>query len=273
MFQRLAVAEIEPLWLITLRAGCGVAFFVPFANRVLAELRRHPTAIKHLLVVGTVNPLTTGVVSGIALQYASSGVVAVLMSLAPLFTALFATVALREPALGRLQLAGLAASFGGVAVLILTRSSGLSGALEGDWRGQSMSIVNAVLMAGATVYARQHLGGVNPLAAACGQLGSGFLVALPIALLIGHRPDLTALSTGAQFSVLFSGAIGLGASFIIFLGLIRRHGPTTASLALYVMPVTAALLGALFLGETITLPVMAGTSLVLAGVFLFTRGR
>jgi drug/metabolite transporter (DMT)-like permease len=42
-------------------------------------------------------------------------------------------------------------------------------------------------------------------------------------------------------------------------------------LALYVMPVAATLLGALFLGESITAPMTVGSTLVLAGVFLFTR--
>jgi drug/metabolite transporter (DMT)-like permease len=71
--------------------------------------------------------------------------------------------------------------------------------------------------------------------------------------------------------VLYSGAIGLSASFILFLGMIGRHGPTASLLALNVMPVAAALLGTLLLGELLTPPMVAGASLVLLGVFLFTR--
>jgi len=74
-------------------------------------------------------------------------------------------------------------------------------------------------------------------------------------------------------AVSVSGAIGLSASFILFLRMIARHGPTASSLALYVMPVAASLLGALFLRESITGPMTLGSTMVLAGVFLFTRDK
>ena len=65
--------------------------------------------------------------------------------------------------------------------------------------------------------------------------------------------------------------IGLSASFVLLLRIIKNHGPTAAMLNLYVVPATAAGLGVVALGETITPTMLLGAALVLGGVFVFTR--
>jgi drug/metabolite transporter (DMT)-like permease len=92
-----------------------------------------------------------------------------------------------------------------------------------------------------------------------------------VSLSLGGRVVIGTVTLQGWLAVTLSGAIGLSASFVLFLRMIARHGPTTSTLALYVMPVAASLLGALFLRESITSPMIAGSTLVLTGVFLFTR--
>ncbi len=52
---------------------------------------------------------------------------------------------------------------------------------------------------------------------------------------------------------------------------IASEGATGASTVTYLLPVVAIVLGVLALGETITLSVLAGTALVLAGIALTCR--
>lgn len=276
VFQRLAVAEVAPAPLAALRFLAALLFFVPFLPRVWRGLAGRPRLLLDVVVVGALNPATTAILSGLALQYASSGLVAVLISLGPLLTALLAKLMLDEPPLRRDQLAGLAVALGGVALLVLTRGTGLAaddpaaGAV-GELRGHFLALGVALIMALATVYTRRRLAGVDPLAASAGQIVGGMVVILPATALLGGLPDPAVISVAAWAAIVVSGAVGLGASFVLFLGMIERHGPTAALLALYVMPVAAAGLGMLFLGETITTPMAAGAALVLAGVVLFTR--
>ena len=115
------------------------------------------------------------------------------------------------------------------------------------------------------------LAGTDPLAMAAGQLAGGLLVVAPIALTVGGPLVLAEISVWAWIAIVASGTIGLGASFVLFLGMVERHGTTAALLAMYVMPVAATALGALLLGEQVTPSVAAGAGLVLAGVVLFTR--
>jgi drug/metabolite transporter (DMT)-like permease len=158
-----------------------------------------------------------------------------------------------------------------VAVLLVTRSTGLGPLQDGDLRGHAMALAVALLMAVVTVYARLRLSGADPLAMAAGQIVGGLLCGVPVTLLLGETVALSEVSVQTWVAIVASGSVGLGASFVLFLGMIERHGPTASLLALYVMPVAAATLGALFLDETITPPMTAGAALVLLGVVLFTR--
>jgi drug/metabolite transporter (DMT)-like permease len=78
-----------------------------------------------------------------------------------------------------------------------------------------------------------------------------------------QQPVLAEISAAAWLAIVLSGAIGLSASFVLFVHMIGRHGPTAALLATYVMPMVATLLGVLVLGETITPTMLAGSALVL----------
>ena len=62
-------------------------------------------------------------------------------------------------------------------------------------------------------------------------------------VLAGEPLPTAGLSAQSWLAVLLSGAIGLGASFVLLLAVIRRHGPTAALLLLYVVPLSAAGLG------------------------------
>lgn len=269
--QRLAVAEIPPLELVTFRVMASLVFFLPFLASFRLDAFGGRRLVFDCLVIGAFNPGLCGVLSGMALQYASSGVMAVLVALSPVFTALLALLVLREATLQRAQIAGLAVAFSGVVLLMATGSTGLGDALNGDLRGQALALLVALLMAGTAIYARRRLKRADPLAAAGLQMTGALLTVGPAALLVRSDLALTEVSAAAWLSVLFSGAVGLGLSFVVYLGMIARHGPTSASLSLNVMPVVAALLGALLLHESLTGPMLAGGGLVLVGVYLFTR--
>lgn len=271
VLQRIAVAEIEPLPLATLRFVAAVVAYLPFLPRIRRGLAKGPR-LRDVAVVGALNPAFTGILSGLALQLASSGVVAVLTSLGPLFAALLSGLLPGERPLRRVQLGGLGLAFAGVALLIVTGSNGLDTGTS-DLRGHALGLLIAVAMALSTVYARRSFGAVDPLAASAGQITAALLCVALATALVGEPIALDRISGPAWLAVIASGAIGLSAAFVLFVGMIERHGPTGAMLALYVAPVAAAILGALLLGETLTVPMIVGAALVLLGVFRFTMGR
>ena len=269
--QRVAVLAIDPLPMVTLRLLAAVAFFIPMIPRVVRGLAHQPRLLVDLGVVGLLNPAATGLLSALALRHASSGVVAVLLALGPVLTAVLAHMLLEERRLRWDQLTGLGVAFSGVVVLVATRSTGLSGVASGDSRGQWMALAIAALTAASAIYSRRTLIHADPVAAAAGQMAASLVVVGVLTVALGGWAQAGPVPIRAWLAVGLSGAIGLSASFILFFKMIARDGATTSTLALYVMPVVATLLGALFLKESITLAMTVGSALVLAGVFLFTR--
>jgi drug/metabolite transporter (DMT)-like permease len=272
MLQRIAVAEVPPLTLVALRLLAAAAVFVPFAARIGRAVVARPPLLFHFCLIGALNPVLSGLFTALALQRASSGLVAVLQTLSPISTAGLAHILLREEAPGRQSLVGLAVALGGVVLLLLTASSGVGAGPASDVGGLLLGMGAPLAASLGSIYVRQHLRGTPPLIAAGGQITAACLLALPVSVIARQQAVLAEISGRAWLAIVLSGAIGLSASFVLFVHMIGRRGPTAALLATYVMPVVAAVLGVLVLGETITPPMLAGSALVLVGVVIFTQG-
>jgi drug/metabolite transporter (DMT)-like permease len=67
------------------------------------------------------------------------------------------------------------------------------------------------------------------------------------------------------------GSVGTAVAFVAFTTLAGRVGSTRASVAVYLVPVVAIALGALFRDETIAAISLVGTVLVTAGAYLTSR--
>jgi drug/metabolite transporter (DMT)-like permease len=178
MLQRLAVAEVAPLPLVALRLVAAVAVFVPFAARIGRAVAARPRLLFHFCLIGAINPVLSGLLTALALQRASSGLVAVLTTLSPISTAFLAYLLLREEAPGRQSLVGLAIALGGVVVLLLTASSGLSVGPATDVGGLLLAMGAPLAASLGSIYVRRHLRGISPLVAAGGQMSAASLLAV-----------------------------------------------------------------------------------------------
>ena len=74
-----------------------------------------------------------------------------------------------------------------------------------------------------------------------------------------------------MLSLLILGVLGTGVAYVLNYRLIGDIGPTAASTTTYLLPVVAVVLGALVVDEQVTVWMVAGMVLVLAGVFLVQR--
>ena len=89
LLQRVAVAEVTPVQLVALRLICAALVLLPFAGRLRQAIAGRPRLILDFFAIGVLNPVLSGVFTALALQRASSGVVAVLQTLSPIATAVW----------------------------------------------------------------------------------------------------------------------------------------------------------------------------------------
>ena len=75
-------------------------------------------------------------------------------------------------------------------------------------------------------------------------------------------------STTAWVALVLLAVLCTGVAYILYFRLIARTGPTNAAAVTFLIPAFAAVFGWLFLGEAITLAMLFGGAVILAGTAL-----
>ena len=272
LFMRMAVPAFGPVALAFVRVAGAAGVLLP-----LLVLRGEGPLLKRhwrpLLVLGLSNSALPFLCFGYALTTLPAGLAAIFNAATPLSTALIARAWLGVP-LTRWRSLGLALGFGGVAGLAVYKSlfsgtsSAATAALQFD---AATALAIAACLAGtlmyghAASYAKQALPGVPSMVMAAGtQLAAAVALALPAAL------TWPAVMPGARdwLAVAALAVLASAAGYILYFRLITRVGPTGASSVTFLVPVFAAAWGALLLGEAVTLPMLIGGTVILAGTAL-----
>jgi drug/metabolite transporter (DMT)-like permease len=95
----------------------------------------------------------------------------------------------------------------------------------------------------------------------------GALFTLPLSLILDWPWSLSP-SLPASASWLALSILGTVVAYVIYYTLIERTSATFVSTVTYIIPINGLILGALVLGEVITIAVLASSALILLGVLL-----
>jgi drug/metabolite transporter (DMT)-like permease len=262
LFMRIAAPAFGPVALAALRVSGAALFLVPMlaARGQIPELRRHWRAIA---AVGIVNSALPFLGFSYAALSINAGLSAIFNSATPLFAAVVAWAWLADrmtPA----RVLGLFIGFAGVVWIVWDKA----GFRPGGSTGAVLACLAATLCYGiAPSLARRHLLGVAPLAIATGsQLGAAIFLALPAVL---FWPSATP-PPQAWLPVAALAFFCTSLAYILYFRLIANAGPANAVAVTYLVPIFAVAWGGIFLGETLSWPVVAGCAVVFAGTALAT---
>jgi drug/metabolite transporter (DMT)-like permease len=198
----------------------------------------------------------------------ASGVASLIVALGPSAT-LALSLAVGLERFARQRIAGIALAFAGVAVVVVL-GSGAHVSLHG-LRGPLLVLVAPLTFAAYNVLYKPLLGRYDlPALTAAGGL-AGSLLFLPFE--DSGAPDrFGALGAGGWIAL---AALGLGATlggYVTWSIALRSLEPSRAMSYLYCVPPLAVAIGALFLGESLSLWLLLGGALVVGGVALAQRG-
>ncbi len=264
MFMRLAVVEFGTLPTAVLRSGIGALALLPllFLRR---QTRQAVRTWRPLMIAGLLNAAIPTACISFALLTLSSGLASIMNATVPLFGALVAFLWFgNRPS--RLAALGLCIGFAGV-VLLAGDSAGFKGG-AGNWTAAlAMLSAAAGACSGAisTLYAKRRLAEASPVVIAAGsQIGATVALALPALLLWPDTPP----GLKAWLAVAAAGVVCTGLGYVVFFRVLERAGPTRALTVTFVMPLFAMFYGLVFLGEKVTLPMLACAAVVIGGTAL-----
>jgi drug/metabolite transporter (DMT)-like permease len=163
-----------------------------------------------------------------------------------------------------LRVGGILVGFLGVATMIGGDALSVAGA---HLPGEVAVLVASLSYALSAVYARGFSRrGLPPLATATGQIAASALMMIPIALLIDTPWRSPFPAAGVVAALLGLGAISTCLAYVIYYRLVATAGSVNLMLVTLLIPVTAILLGALFLGERLAPNHFIGMAAIVLGL-------
>jgi drug/metabolite transporter (DMT)-like permease len=205
----------------------------------------------------------------VGLQYVTASLERLILYLNPTLVLLLGWVLYRK-SWTRRQLAGMATSYAGVLLVFghEVRLEGSNVAL-----GAALVVASTVSYAVYLVYSGElvkRLGSLRLVglatSVACVLCIVQFLLLRPVASALAVAPQVIWLS-------LLNAVVCTAVPVLLVMMAIERIGPALSAQTGMVGPLSTILMGVVILGEPFTAWIAAGTVLVIAGIFVFTRGK
>lgn len=257
---KVAVDEVAPPVVVFARTALASLVLVPLAVHrgvLLPALRRW----RPLLAFAAIEMAGPWLLLAHAEQQLPSGLTGLLVATVPLLAAVVAVVHGDRRGLRPIRLLGLAVGFAGVAVVVgVGQESGTIDALS-----VAEVLAVAVGYSVAPFIADRHLSDIPAVGVIAAALGIVAVAYLPAA--VATAPE-SMPSADAVWALVGLALICTGLAFIVFFALIDEAGPARAMLFTYVNPVVAVGLGVVVLNEKLTVGLIAGAPLVIAGCWL-----
>jgi Permeases of the drug/metabolite transporter (DMT) superfamily len=264
---KLGLEMLAPVQVAFVRLAVGGGALLIVSALTGTRLPRSRSTWRHLFVMAMLMNSIPFTLFAIGETHVSSVLAGIINASTPLTTLAVILLAFPEEHPNVDRVLGLLAGFLGILVVV--------GVWQGLGTGELTGIaacLGAVTCYGiAFPYSRRHIAGLpdSGVSLATGQVLIGAAVLLPFGV-AGGMPG--PISAGPVLGLLGLGALGSGIAFALNYQVIRAAGPSTASTVTYLTPLFAVVVGAIFLGESVTWYEPVGGLVVLFGVAV-AQGR
>ncbi|MEK7070781.1 MAG: DMT family transporter [Patescibacteria group bacterium] len=197
----------------------------------------------------------------------------VLYAASPLITAILSYFILKEMFTLK-KVFGLFLGFIGVSVIIFLPAINSSNQMGGSFTGNILVFLAVMSFSLYTVLSKPYQKKFSPFTLTFGFMLITLVINAALTplefqtSLHSKAPSLIAIS-----SLLFVGTLGTSGFYLLYQYLIRNTSPVNASVVLYLTPISAIFSAMILLGEKLTLGVIFGSLLTLAGVWIVDNER
>lgn len=203
----------------------------------------------------------------VGLEYAEAGKSGLIVGSSPIFVVIFSYFFLKEP-LSKAKLAGVCIAIAGIFLTEVGDNLAAGGVLSFD-RVDLLLLATCLCWAAYTVASRAY---GHLLSYWQGMfLTFGISAVLAIPLLIYYVPAIAGLSLKQWLVLAFLGVLCGGVGYFFWNKCINVLGASVCGMFNSLTPLSAVILSAWLLQETLTLPQLAGGALIIGGVLLGMR--
>ena len=266
---KIALGSMPPNWLNCARMGlCALCLFA--ALGVLGRLRLPGREdLPTLLSVGVMMMGIFPAMIVMGLEFAEAGRASLLSFIAPLWVTP-AAIFLFGERLTRLKAVGLALGIGGLAVLF--------NPIGFDWSKGDVVYGNVMLLASSMVWAitilhmRHRVWRSSPFQLAPWNMLAATLVAALLGLVVDSGEPVRWSET-LVWLLVYAGPMATTLTVLGIVAITRSLPAITSSLLFLATPVAGILASTVFLGEALTVTILAGLALIVAGLAAVAVGE
>lgn len=260
-FAGVAVRELPPLTVVLARVALAAAILLPVFWLYGHALPRTAREWAPFFVMGLLNNAIPFGFLFAAQTIITVGLASIINAMTPLFTVIV-MAAFAVERLTANRFAGVVLGVVGVAVL-----RGFDEPLSGaQTLGIALALAATLSYGFAALWGRRHLTGVAPLKSATCQLISSSAVMLIVVAAMDRPWALEPPSGAVWLSLVALAVLGTAVAYIVFFRILVRAGASNVMLVTLLIPVTAMLLGNLYLDEAIRAREIAGALIIGLGL-------
>ena len=254
----LLIEGVNEIFLVTLRVTLiGSILFLNYFLFIREKFQMR--ILKEATITGTFSVFSVSWFFIYALQYISSGLVTLLISSAPVFTALWLKILLKEEKISRARYIAIIAGFVGILFLFITGETGLLN--DGNiLLGGTLAFCGVQCIALATVLNRKYAPKYKVATWLTYQYPLVIILSIAAYIIFDIEPQ--SLSTSQIIRI---GALVISnlSAFTAFTWLIRRVSALQVASVDYLVPIVGVTAGVVFLNEAFN------SNIVIASIFIF----
>ncbi|AYD01303.1 DMT family transporter [Neorhizobium sp. NCHU2750] len=263
-FSKFALAELPPFVIVFARVAIAAIALFAYLRATRQPIPADRTTWAAFFGMGLLNNLIPFSLLFWGQTQIASGLASILNATTPVFSIMVAHCLTADERLTANKIAGVALGFAGVAVLMAGNalSSQSVPALA------MLACLTAALSYGfAGVFGRRFRRmGIAPAIGAFGQTAATTVMTIPL-VLVFDAPWTLHMPGGATIAaVLALGLFSTALAYIIFFHILAVGGAINSSLVTLLVPVSAIVLGSLFLGERLAINHLVGMALISLGL-------
>jgi len=261
---KIALAEVPPFTLVFSRVFLAASSLYLIIRLYGQKLGLSLPMIAVFFGMGLLNNLIPFSLIFYGQTQIASGLASILNATTPIFTVIVAHALTRDEKINPAKFAGIILGIIGVTVMLW---KDMTGGFNLSVLAMLACLGAALSYAFASVYGRKlNAMDISPLVGAFGQVSASMVMILPIMILVDKPWTLAVPSLPIIGAILALGLICTALAYVIFFRILARGGATNISLVALLIPVSAVLLGAVFLGERLSWAHFCGMGLIGLGL-------
>ncbi|MCF7487346.1 DMT family transporter [Vibrio sp. A2-1] len=262
-FVGVVVTDLPPLTIVALRVGIAAITLWIIALMIGLRPPKELRVWGAFLGMGLLNNVVPFALIVWGQTQIASGLASILNAATPIFAVVVAGILLPDERVTPLKLVGVGIGFVGVVVMIGLPA--LSGG--GSFIAQLAIIAAALSYAFAGVYGRRFKAmEINPIITAAGQVTASTIVLTPVALMVDGPLDVVAMSGDTWAAIAGLAVLSTAVAYVLYFKILELAGATNVLLVTLLVPVSAILLGSLFLNESLEVIHFVGMLLIAIGL-------